>query len=129
MAQDLATSIKLLAAQSRQSQLIGSTTQTLSGCSPLLMHPSRVCDGSGVHVSARSDQFNLYERKTDMINHGQLAAELLNDAKQVHGNPSHANTLALIGIGNALLQIAEQLGRLDHLRTMVGSLDEISHRP
>ena len=49
-----------------------------------------------------------------MINHGQLATELLNDAKQVHGNPSHANTLALIGIGNALLQIAEQLGRLDH---------------
>ena len=58
---------------------------------------------------ARSDQFNLFERKTDMINHGQLAAELLNDAKQVHGNPSHANTLALVGIGNALLQIAEQL--------------------
>jgi hypothetical protein len=56
-------------------------------------------------------------------------AELHNDAKQVHGNPSHANTLALIGIGNALLQIAEQLGRLDHLRTVVGSLDEISDRP
>jgi hypothetical protein len=31
MAQDLATSIKLLAAQSRQSQLIGSTNQTMSG--------------------------------------------------------------------------------------------------
>jgi hypothetical protein len=84
---------------------------------------------SGVISDARSDQFNLFERKTDMINHGQLAAELLNDAKQVHGNPSHANTLALLGIGNALLQIAEQLGRLDHLRTMVGSLDEISQRP
>src|SRR5512133_1192765 len=47
-----------------------------------------------------------------MVNHGKLAAELLNDAKQVHGNPNSANTLALIGIGNALLQIAEQLGRL-----------------
>jgi mannose/fructose-specific phosphotransferase system component IIA len=64
-----------------------------------------------------------------MVNHGKLAAELLNDAKQVHGNPSRANTLALIGIGNALLQIAEQLGRLDRLSTMVGSLDEFAHRP
>jgi hypothetical protein len=61
MAQDLATSIKLLAAQSRQSQLIGSTTQTLSGCSPLLMHPSRVCDGSGV-MSARDLTNSTYTK-------------------------------------------------------------------
>jgi hypothetical protein len=113
----------------RPSQPIGSTNQTPSGWSPLSTHRYRRYNGSGGISDARSDQFNLFERKTDMINHGQLAAELLNDAKQVHGNPSHANTLALIGIGNALLQIAEQLGRLDHLRTMVGSLDEISQRP
>jgi hypothetical protein len=50
MAHDLATSTKLLAAQSRQSQLIGSTNQTLSGCSPLLMHPSRVCVMSGAAI-------------------------------------------------------------------------------
>jgi hypothetical protein len=51
----------------------------------------------------------------------------LNQAKEEHGNPSHANTLALIGIGNALLQIAEELGNLDWLGTMIGSLDIIAH--
>jgi hypothetical protein len=63
---------------------------------------------------------------------GQVAAELLNEAKEEHGNPSHANMLALIGIGNAPLQIAEQLDNLADLRwlqTMVGSLDEIAHMP
>ena len=60
---------------------------------------------------------------------GQVAAELLNRAKEEHGNPSNANTLALIGIGNALLQIAEELGHLDNLNTMVGSLDSIAHTP
>jgi hypothetical protein len=59
----------------------------------------------------------------------QVAAELLDQAKKEDDNPSHANTLALIGIGNALLQIAEALGDLDWLRLMVGSLDEISHKP
>jgi hypothetical protein len=46
----------------------------------------------------------------------------LNQAKEEHGNP-----LALIGIGNALLQIAEELGNLDWLGTMIGSLDIIAH--
>jgi hypothetical protein len=130
MAHNLATSVELLSAAN---QVVPTdhlaTNQTLGGWWPLSTHPSRRSDRSGVTSDARSDHLNLFERKTDMINHGQLAAELLNDAKQVHGNPNHANTLALIGIGNALLQIAEQLGRLDHLTTMVGSLDEISHRP
>ena len=55
--------------------------------------------------------------------------ELLDQAKEEHGDPSLANTLALIGIGNALLQISEQLDSLGDLRwlqTMVGSLDEIA---
>ena len=59
----------------------------------------------------------------------RVAAELLDQAREEQGNPGHANTLALIGIGNALLQIAEELGHLDNLNTMVGSLDEISHKP
>lgn len=63
---------------------------------------------------------------------GRLAAELFDAAKEERGDPSRANTLALIGIGNALLQIAEQLDNLGDLRwlqTMVGSLDEIAHAP
>jgi hypothetical protein len=60
---------------------------------------------------------------------GQVAAEVLNQAKEAHGNPSHANTLALIGIGNALLQVAECLGNLDDLNLMVGCLDQIAHKP
>lgn len=59
----------------------------------------------------------------------RVAAELLDQAREEQGNPGHANTLALTGIGNALLQIAEDLGHLDNLNTMVGSLDEISHKP
>ena len=59
----------------------------------------------------------------------RVAAELLDQAREEQGNPGQANTLALIGIGNALLQIAEELGHLDNLNTMVGSLDEISHKP
>jgi hypothetical protein len=58
-----------------------------------------------------------------------VASKLLNQAEEEQGNPSHANTLALIGIGNALLQIAEALGDLDHLNTLVGSLDQIAHTP
>ena len=50
----------------------------------------------------------------------RVAAELLDQAKEEHANPGHANTLALIGIGHALLQIAEGLGDLEWLRTMAG---------
>jgi hypothetical protein len=61
--------------------------------------------------------------------HGDIAAELLKQAKEEHGNPSHANTLALVGIGNALLQIANELADLEWLRRMTGCLDEIAHTP
>jgi hypothetical protein len=58
---------------------------------------------------------------------GQAAGELLNKAKEMDADPSHPNTLALIGIGNALLQVAECLGNLDDLNLMVGCLDQIAH--
>jgi hypothetical protein len=62
--------------------------------------------------------------------HRQIAAELLDKAQeQERGNPSNASTLALIGIGNALLHVGEELMRLQDLNTMVGSLDEIAHKP
>jgi hypothetical protein len=64
--------------------------------------------------------------------YGELAAQLFEEAKEEFGEPSHANTLALIGIGNALLQVAERLGNLgdlEGLRAMTGCLDEIAHRP
>jgi hypothetical protein len=64
------------------------------------------------------------------VNHRQIAAELLDKAQaQGRGKPSNASTLALIGIGNALLHVGEELMRLQDLNTMVGCLDEIAHRP
>ena len=60
---------------------------------------------------------------------GQVAGQLHNEAQEAGGDPSRANTLALIGIGNALLQIAEELGHLDNRNTMVGCLDQIAHTP
>ena len=59
----------------------------------------------------------------------QVAARLLDQAKEEEGNPGHANTLALVGIGHALLQIAEVLGNLDAFNTVVNSLDLIAHTP
>jgi hypothetical protein len=75
-----------------------------------------------------------FERKTELsqIDHRQLAVEFLDAAKKEYSDPSCASSLALIGIGNALLHIAEQLkslGDLDWLKTMVGPLDENARRP
>ena len=70
-----------------------------------------------------------------MVPYELLAVELLDEAKEARDNPSQASALALIGIGNALLEIVDQLrhlddlGYLDRLGTMVGSLDEIAHQP
>jgi hypothetical protein len=50
------------------------------------------------------------------IDHKQLAVELLARAKEERGNP--ANTLALIGIGNALPEIADQLENLWELHQL-----------
>ena len=66
------------------------------------------------------------------IDSRELAVEFLDAAKKEYSDPSYASSLALIGIGNALLHIAEQLkrlGDLDWLQTMVGSLDEIARTP
>jgi hypothetical protein len=65
------------------------------------------------------------------IDHRQLAVEFLDAANKEYSDPSCASSLALIGIGNALLQIADQLDHLRYLEglsTMVGPLDEIAHR-
>jgi hypothetical protein len=62
--------------------------------------------------------------------HRQIAAELLDKAHEhERGNPSNATTLALIGIGNALLHVGEELMRLEDLNTMAGCLDVIAHKP
>ena len=52
-----------------------------------------------------------------------LAVELLDEAKEARDNPTYASALALIGIGNALLEIVDQLRRLEDLRY----LDRLGH--
>jgi hypothetical protein len=53
---------------------------------------------------------------SEEIDHKQLAVELLAGATEERGNP--ASTLALLGIGNALLEIAEQLESLRDLHEL-----------
>jgi hypothetical protein len=68
----------------------------------------------------------------EKIDHRLLAVEFLDSASKQYGEPNYASTLALIGIGNALLHITERLDNLYDLRwlqTMVGCLDEIAHKP
>ena len=60
---------------------------------------------------------------SEKIDHKQVAVELLDMAKEQPDNP--ASTLALIGIGNALLDIAERLWDLDELDTIGNILFEI----
>jgi hypothetical protein len=61
---------------------------------------------------------------SEKIDHKQLAVELLARAMEERGNP--ASTLALIGIGNALLEIAEQLEFLGDLHELdtIGAVAE-----
>jgi hypothetical protein len=40
----------------------------------------------------------------------QVAAELLDQAKEEHGNPSQANTFALIGIGTPCFRLLKNSG-------------------
>ena len=60
---------------------------------------------------------------SEKIDHKQVAVELLDMAKEQPDNP--ASTLALIGIGNALLEIAERLSDLSELDTIGNILFEI----
>ena len=63
---------------------------------------------------------------SEEIDHGQLAVEFLDRAKEQPDNP--ASTLALVGIGNALLEIAEHLCDLRELDTIGNILFEISKK-
>jgi hypothetical protein len=50
-------------------------------------------------------------------------------AHEVRDDPTRANTLALVGIGNAYFSLLKNSGNLDDLNLMVGSLDKIAHTP
>jgi hypothetical protein len=69
-----------------------------------------------------------FERKTELsqkIDHKQLAVEFLDAAKKEYSDPSCASSPALIGIGNALLEIAERLRDLSELDTIGNIVFEI----
>jgi hypothetical protein len=107
MAQDLATSVELLAAAieaippDRLDQLDGERLiASLDTSFDVLRRIRR-------HLRRRSDHFDYSKEDRMMSHHSERAVELLDRAKEEPGNPA-ASTLALIGIGNALLEIADQ---------------------